>query len=45
MSTILSADVTLVSWSLMLMGLGGFGAMLRARRAQPVAVPVRTNRF
>lgn len=48
MTLILSVDpagVTMASWSLLLLGLGGLGAMLRARGAQPIPVAVRTNRL
>lgn len=47
MSTILSLTAAVpnpTAWSLMLLGLGGLGALLRAQRSQPVPVIARSNR-
>jgi hypothetical protein len=47
MSTTLSLTAAvpdLTNWSLILLGLGGLGGLLRAKRRQPLPVIARTNR-
>jgi MYXO-CTERM domain-containing protein len=47
MSTILSVTTAVpdpTNWSLMLLGLGGLGGLLRAKRRQPLPAVARTNR-